>query len=300
MQKELLFAVIGLAAGIGLSILLRKYFPSLRRGPKPKPAPPPASRQEARRREQEFLRVKDPEVYTEQQAVLKRADEVVAKLDELTTDEPELAEQSKGIRTALAKYAESMAVVVKAQTELGLYEDEGLRGELLAAADALDSTVLVTQNDGLANGFEQIRKAEGVYLNTGNEAYFDSVNQQIEAFVPQAEVDQLYLDSPADSEYEAFGDSCGERNEPSGYCVDIYGEDGGSDSSLGSIDPDNIEDSMADMYESALGLDRDQAECLASRTAESIEDGEFSEEEATTRAMEFLEDCDISLGEIGN
>jgi hypothetical protein len=51
MSKELMIAVIGLVAGIGISILLRKFFPSLRRKPKPKPALPPASRQEARRRE---------------------------------------------------------------------------------------------------------------------------------------------------------------------------------------------------------------------------------------------------------
>src|SRR5262245_57071780 len=66
--------------------------------------------QEARRREQEFLRVKDPEVYTAQQAVLKRAGEVVGALDELTTEAPQLAEQAHGIRAALDKYAESMAV----------------------------------------------------------------------------------------------------------------------------------------------------------------------------------------------
>lgn len=54
MQKEVVLAVLGLALGIGLSMLLRKFFPSLRRrGPKPKPVPPPASRQEARRRERE-------------------------------------------------------------------------------------------------------------------------------------------------------------------------------------------------------------------------------------------------------
>jgi len=51
MSKELMIAVIGLVAGIGISILLRKFFPSLRRKPKPKLTPPPASRQEARRRE---------------------------------------------------------------------------------------------------------------------------------------------------------------------------------------------------------------------------------------------------------
>jgi hypothetical protein len=53
MSNEMMIAVIGLAAGIGISILLRKFFPSLRRQPKARPVPPPASRQEARRRERE-------------------------------------------------------------------------------------------------------------------------------------------------------------------------------------------------------------------------------------------------------
>jgi hypothetical protein len=52
-MEALLLAVLGLAAGIGLSMLLRKFFPSLRRQPKAKPLPPPSSRQEARRRERE-------------------------------------------------------------------------------------------------------------------------------------------------------------------------------------------------------------------------------------------------------
>lgn len=35
--------------------------------------------------------------------------------------------------------------------------------------------------------------------------------------------DDLYRYSPLGSAYEAFGDSCGERNEPSGWCEDLYG-----------------------------------------------------------------------------
>jgi hypothetical protein len=37
--------------------------------------------------------------------------------------------------------------------------------------------------------------------------------------------DELYSEAPSDSEYQAFGDSCGDRNEPAGYCAEIYGED---------------------------------------------------------------------------
>lgn len=39
-----------------------------------------------------------------------------------------------------------------------------------------------------------------------------------------AACDRLFFDSPADSPYEAYGDSCGGRNEPGRLCVDIYGQ----------------------------------------------------------------------------
>ena len=39
-----------------------------------------------------------------------------------------------------------------------------------------------------------------------------------------ASCDQLFFESPVDSDYEAYGDSCGGRNEPAGLCVNIYGE----------------------------------------------------------------------------
>jgi len=29
--------------------------------------------------------------------------------------------------------------------------------------------------------------------------------------------------SPLDSDYEAFGDSCGDRNTPAGWCEERYG-----------------------------------------------------------------------------
>lgn len=38
-----------------------------------------------------------------------------------------------------------------------------------------------------------------------------------------AACDQLFFDSDEGSSYEAYGDSCGRRNEPAGLCVSIYG-----------------------------------------------------------------------------
>lgn len=39
-----------------------------------------------------------------------------------------------------------------------------------------------------------------------------------------AACDRLFFESPADSPYEAYGDSCGGRNEPGRLCVSIYGQ----------------------------------------------------------------------------
>lgn len=117
-----------------------------------------------------------------------------------------------------------------------------------------------------------------------------------------AACDQLYLDSPAGSDYETFGDTCGDRNEPSGYCEDLYADDGGGDDG-GLTDGSDLsggfdEDALADIYESSLNLNRDQAECLAGKIMQVIEDGTIEDAEAMSEVMNYLSDCDISLEEI--
>jgi hypothetical protein len=116
-----------------------------------------------------------------------------------------------------------------------------------------------------------------------------------------ADCDQLYLDSPFDSEYEEFGSTCG------GIADQQYGScettDGGQSSGGGFSDggalPDNFEEILADTYESSLGLERAKAECLAGKLAEVIESGEISEDEAMTEIFGYLSECDISMSEIG-
>ncbi len=121
-----------------------------------------------------------------------------------------------------------------------------------------------------------------------------------------AACDQLYLDSDAGSEYETFGDTCGNRNEPGGYCVDIYGEDGNGGSAtvpgtgIGGADlPANFEETLADTYETMLELDRDRAECLAGKLTDAIESGTLGADQVMSEFMNYLSDCDISLEEIG-
>jgi hypothetical protein len=115
-----------------------------------------------------------------------------------------------------------------------------------------------------------------------------------------AACDQLYLDSPGGSEYEAFGDTCGDRNEPSGFCVDLYEvDDGGTEGLTDGIDsPADFEQQLADTYESMLGLGSEQAECLASKLADVVDEGTIDESEAMTEVMSYLADCDISIGDI--
>lgn len=56
----------------------------------------------------------------------------------------------------------------------------------------------------------------------GSDSYLDLLWDLCEAG-DFASCDDLYIEAPRNSEYEYFGDSCGYRNEPAGYCESIYG-----------------------------------------------------------------------------
>jgi hypothetical protein len=48
-----------------------------------------------------------------------------------------------------------------------------------------------------------------------------------------------------------------------------------------------------------LGIDRDQAECLAEQLTEAIEDGSISEEQAFSVFFDYLSECDLTLEDLG-
>lgn len=66
---------------------------------------------------------------------------------------------------------------------------------------------------------------------TGAKRYGD--NPQLDALYDDcadgdfAACDQLYAESDFGSEYRDFADTCGELNEPAGYCAELYAEGGG-------------------------------------------------------------------------
>jgi hypothetical protein len=129
---------------------------------------------------------------------------------------------------------------------------------------------------------------DGTY---GSDPALDELWDQCEDGDYQA-CDDLYNESPSGSEYEEFADTCGNRNEPQGYCVDVYGDDSGSDTL-----PGDFEGQIAQIYED-MGLTSDQAECLAGKISDAMSSGDLTEEEAMSDIFGFLEDCDIDPSDI--
>jgi hypothetical protein len=118
-----------------------------------------------------------------------------------------------------------------------------------------------------------------------------------------AACDQLYAAATSGSEYKTFGDTCGGRNEPSGYCVKLYGDGADDEDAGGSSDgtlPDDFEQTMADSYAETLGLEQDQAECLAGKFREAVEQGTLNEDDAMTGVIQYLADCDIDLSDLSD
>jgi len=69
---------------------------------------------------------------------------------------------------------------------------------------------------------EDFQPGEGPY-DYGDDPYLDGLWDACDAGDMQA-CDDLFRDSPFGSIYEDFGDSCGNRNEPAGWCTTLYGE----------------------------------------------------------------------------
>lgn len=68
--------------------------------------------------------------------------------------------------------------------------------------------------------------------------------------------DELFLESGFGTEYEKFGETCGGRNEPAGYCEAVYANGGPDDPAVpGNQDPVEAIDSSSEAYGDDPGLD---------------------------------------------
>jgi hypothetical protein len=115
-----------------------------------------------------------------------------------------------------------------------------------------------------------------------------------------AACDDLYFSADLGSDLEEFGSTCGGTMDPQeGFC-ELGGDEGfGTDGSSDDFTDGLSEDALAQIYAEAFGISDEQAECLAGKLSDAIDDGDFSEEEAMSEIFDYLEDCDISLEEIG-
>jgi hypothetical protein len=113
--------------------------------------------------------------------------------------------------------------------------------------------------------------------------------------------DDLYFAADLGSDLEEFGSTCGGTADPQeGFCEET---DAGEQEAPGLTDGisggEDLEDVITESYQETFGVSEEKARCLAEKVSEAIEDGSLDEEQAMSEIFEFLEDCDISLEEIG-
>lgn len=83
---------------------------------------------------------------------------------------------------------------------------------------------------------------------TGNDVVLAALQSSCEAG-DMVMCDLLYMSTPLGSELEAYGDSCGGRNEPAGWCAEVYDVDIDLDDLVGDcIGGDMLACDMAYMY----------------------------------------------------
>lgn len=126
----------------------------------------------------------------------EQADCVVDKLNEAGINPGDLTDQSLGDNEPPAA-----AIAITTECLMGGLTDE-MQDEV---SDIVEDIGTGTEADA----------SLGTY---GDDGDLDKLWDGCEAGEMQA-CDDLYMQSPFGSEYEAFGDTCGERNEPSGFCA---------------------------------------------------------------------------------
>ena len=119
--------------------------------------------------------------------------------------------------------------------------------ESISSDTTIEQTTTTADGPGGKEGSDEGDKGEEQTDGTasadaqtyGDDATLDALWDECEGGDYQA-CDDLYMESGFGTEYEEFGDTCGGRNEPQGYCVDVY--DGTDDA------PEDIDASGAQSY----------------------------------------------------
>jgi hypothetical protein len=191
----------------------------------------------------------------------------------------------------------AVVLAVIAFLALGGDDDDPATEKASQSSDTTDNTDSTEPSDTTGGG-----GGEGSY---GSDPELDELYDSCEEGV-YADCDLLYFDSPSGSEYQEFGDTCGNRNEPGELCAKLYADDGGEDDGgdTGGLPdgvelPDDYRQQLAEIYQTTFDLSTEQSECLAGKLVDAIEGGTVSEDQATSEVLDYLSDCDITLEEIG-
>lgn len=101
-------------------------------------------------------------------------------------------------------------------------------GASSTTADTVTSTVTSEETSSTTTvgappigGVPAAADPRAVIPEYGSDPMFDALADACEQGEMQA-CDDLFIESPLGSGYEAYGDTCGQRNEPSAYCTTIY------------------------------------------------------------------------------
>jgi hypothetical protein len=96
---------------------------------------------------------------------------------------------------------------------------------LAACGDDGGGTTVPTLGTTAATAATTTTAAPGTTTpGTGDDAVLAALRSSCEAG-DMVMCDLLYMSTPLGSELEAYGDSCGGRNEPAGWCANIYDVD---------------------------------------------------------------------------
>ncbi|MDQ2650292.1 MAG: hypothetical protein M3Z03_12160, partial [Actinomycetota bacterium] len=131
-------------------------------------------------------------------------------------------------------------------------EPDGDEDEDDAAAEAGTDTKAAVEQTGAPNPGDPQRY--------GDDAALDKLHDACKGGDMPA-CDRLYRDSGFGTAYEAFGDTCGDRNRSQGYCTDLYPATGGTTPSRAVSD--GLADTTANTYGDDPDLDRFWDDCYA-------------------------------------
>jgi methyl-accepting chemotaxis protein len=150
---------------------------------------------EARRVEKDFVIRKDTELLARHVSVVQGVEKAIGTLsEEIGSSEAvkELVEDKAKLLESVGRYAKAFKWMAQTEQELGLNQDEGLRGSFRKGADALEKEIMLTKSDVLLAEMLQMRRQEKNFLiraRSEDAAAFEASLQRFQTKLRMATID---------------------------------------------------------------------------------------------------------------